>query len=264
MRITSFLFWIFLFMALLISSLQFGLYYFFVKPIVIDQIYQRGESIGYGFTQALATPLKEGMTPQVEEITRITASLDGIAYVFVTDNQGQLLTSAVNQSTRFSGGFLELMRKEPLSITNLVSDVNNRKTYRNVKMDGLALYQVSLPILGGDFVGYIAMFNTDVEEALAKVLIPQLILTGVMFFAAIFFINIIRAAIVFPIRAIQQHIYALSIDNVYERIELPALRELQNIGLSLEELRIHMRELLSKNRRAGVLANRNNETHEDK
>jgi hypothetical protein len=198
MRITSFLFWIFLFLAFLISSLQFGLYYFFVKPIVVDQIYQRGESIGYGFTQALVTPLQNNMQPQVEEITRITASLDGIAYVFVTDSKGQLITSAVNQSTRFSGGFLELMRKEPLSIKNLVSDINNRKTYRNVKIDGLALYQVSLPILGGEFVGYISMFNTDVEAALAKILIPQLILTVVMFLAAIFLSTSSALLLFFP------------------------------------------------------------------
>jgi hypothetical protein len=42
------------------------------------------------------------------------------------------------------------------------------------------------------------------------------------------------------------------------------LRELQNIGLSLEELRIHLRDLLNKNRRGGVLATRHNEAHDDK
>lgn len=249
MKITVFLFLVFSFLAMLMAALQYGLYYFYVKPIVVDQIYERGKSIGYGFTQALVMPLKHNMKEQAQEIVNITASLEGIAYVFVTNNKNELIASSVNQSVHFSTGFLALMEKQQLSINSLVVHQHDSNTYRNVKLDGQSLYQVSLPISGGDYIGYIAIFNTDVQKALERITIPLIILMMTMLFAAFFFIAIIRSAIVLPIKKLQEHVETLNQNNVYETIKLSALYEIAALGDALDKLREKLRILLIKNRR---------------
>ncbi len=155
-------------LMLVLSVVVIGATYKVTQDILRDQLAKRGLAIANNLSDAAAGPIlgKDFLT--LGALAGKYALLDGVAYVFIEDNRGQVIAHS------FSVFPQELREEQPLG--------GQRRAYqRKVPFQGKTVYETGLPIHDGQ-VGrvHVGFWEDALESEIRNALVRLLIIFAIL------------------------------------------------------------------------------------
>ena len=144
---------------LILSMLVIAAMYQLAKDMLRDQLDKRGLAIATNLSDAAAGHLAARNLLPLHALTRKYSLLDGVAYVFIKDNKGQILSHT-------------LVTFPPELQENLPA--GRRETFqRELSLGGRPVYETSAPVLEGQMgnvhVGFWAdTMETEIQNSLLR------------------------------------------------------------------------------------------------
>jgi HAMP domain-containing protein len=194
----------------------------------------------------IATNLSDGavdylMTQNFSDLNALTrkyARLDGVAYAFIEDGQGQVVAHG------FEAFPAELRESLP-------ADVRRQAARRTLTLTGRPVYEIGLPILEGKSgVTHVGIWEDSIEDEIYRTIMPIVGLVALVLFTGVIFSVFLARGIVQPIRQLTDIAGTISLGNLDTPINIDSRDEIGELASSLERMRASLKAAMVRLSRA--------------
>ena len=223
---------------LLFGFLALVIVYQFVGHMMRDEIERRASAIGTTLSEVVAGFVATKDTLALHAIVTKYSFLDGVAYVFVQDRSGKVLSQSL----------------EPFPVelrSSLISDPESQPQSRLLVLRGRSVYTTIMPILGGQLGAvHVGFWNDTVEQEIRRALAQIVGLLAAVLVLAISMSIILSQNIVKPILRLTAVADSMSKGDLDTPVGISSRDEIGNLAKSLERMRTSLKAAVIRLRQA--------------
>jgi nitrogen fixation/metabolism regulation signal transduction histidine kinase len=219
---------------ILFGLLVIGVVYQMTMNALRAQVDERALAVATMLSDAAAGPAIAKNTLELNTVVTKSALLEGVAYAFVQDAEGEILAQ--------SPAALPADIKQPLSV-----DSRRRAQQREMTIRGKTIYETRVPILGGQVgTAHVGIWGEGVEQQIRDALLPLLeIILALIIIGAVLAVLLARG-IVRPLLALTRVADRISLGDLDTPIGVDTHDEIGDLARSLGRMRASLKAAMTR------------------
>ena len=224
------------------------LYFYFrsIPNLLTEESELRSLALALSLQEAVIKPLLQKDYLLVNQVTKRTALLPGMAYAAVVNEEGAAVAGFFNPQAGFDSRFLQRMQEKGFPVDVLAQNgLKAGATEGSVRLSvgGLTVHDRVLALSGADSEVHVGIPAAGADQVIQQALRSPLFLVpvGLALCAAILLLVLLNSLVIRPARALTNIANRISLGELDLAITVEGCRELRDLGAALERMRHSVR-----------------------